>query len=162
MTPPLLDEDNAAFIQTGVSILAASRDDALVPSIARASGCRVSADRRRVSVFLALTQGVALVADVRRCARVAVVFSRPSTHRTLQLKADDAVVRAATGEEAAIVATYVEAFGREIGLLGHTEEQARTLFGYRPDDLVAIDFTPNAAFEQTPGPKAGTPLPTSP
>ena len=32
----------------------------------------------------------------------------------------------------------------------------------RADDLVAIDFTPNAAFEQTPGPKAGTPLPAAP
>ena len=92
------------------------------------------------------------------CARIAVVFSRPSTHRTLQLKADDARVRAATSDEAAIVATYVEAFGREIASLGHTDVQARTLFAFRADDLVAIDFTPNAAFEQTPGPKAGSPL----
>ena len=89
---------------------------------------------------------------------IAVVFSRPSTHRTLQLKADDARVRAVTSDEAAIVATYVEAFGREIASLGHTDVQARTLFAFRADDLVAIDFTPNAAFEQTPGPKAGSPL----
>ena len=158
MGPPLLDEDNAAFIETGISIVAASRDDALVPSIARASGCRVSADRRAVSVFLPLRQAAELVADVRRCRRVAVVFSRPSTHRTLQLKADDARVRPATDEEAAIVARYVEAFAREIGALGHTSEQARAMFAFAAGDLGAIDFTPNAAFEQTPGPKAGSPL----
>jgi hypothetical protein len=158
MKSPLLDEDNAAFIQTGISIIAASRDGALVPSIARVSGCRVSADRRSVSVFLPLSQAADLVADVRRCACVAVVFSRPSTHRTLQLKAADARVRTATPDEAATVARYAEAFGREIALLGHTEEQARVMFEARPDDLVAIDFTPNAAFEQTPGPKAGSPL----
>jgi hypothetical protein len=162
MAPPLLDEDNAAFIQTGISILAASRDEALVPSIARASGCRVSQDRRAVSIFLPPSQAAQLVADVRRCARIAVVFSRPSTHRTLQLKGDDARVRAATAEEAASVPGYVEAFAREIALLGHTDEQARTMFEFRAEDLVAIDFTPNAAFEQTPGPKAGTPLRTSP
>src|SRR5690242_838589 len=131
MGPPLLDDDNAAFIQTGISIVAASRDDALVPSIARVSGCRVSGDGRAVSVLLALSQAQDLVADVRRSARIAVVFSRPSTHRTLQLKADDARVRDATADEAAVVARYVEAFGREIALLGHTEEQARTMFAYR-------------------------------
>jgi hypothetical protein len=158
MTPPLLDEDNAAFIQTGISIVAASRDDALLPSVARATGCRVCDDRRTVSVFLSLSQAVQLIADVRRCACIAVVFSRPSTHRTLQLKAADARVRAATSDEAAISERYVGAFGREIGLMGHTDEQARALFSLRADDLVAIDFTPNAAFEQTPGPKAGRPL----
>lgn len=156
--PLLLDEDNAAFVQTGISIVAASRDDALVPSIARASGCRVSRDRRAVSIFLPETQATQLVADVRRCAGIAVVFSRPSTHRTLQLKAEDARVRLATDDEAALVRRYALAFGREIGLLGHTDEQARAMFEFRADDLVAIDFTPSAAFEQTPGPKAGRPL----
>ena len=158
MSPPLLDEDNAAFIQTGISIVAASRDDALVPSIARVSGCRVSEDRRAVSVFLPQSQAAELVADVRRCACIAVVFSRPSTHRTLQLKAVDARVRTTTSDDAAIVARYVDAFAREIALLGHSDEQARVMLEVGADDLVAIDFTPNAAFEQTPGPKAGSPL----
>ena len=158
MAEPLLDENNAAFIQTGLSIVAASRDDALMPSIGRASGCHVSGDRRAVAIFLPQSQAVQLVADLRRSKRIAVVFSRPSTHRTLQLKADDARVRPATPEESAIVARYVDAFAREIGLLGHTAEQACAMFQARDDDLVAVDFTPSAAFEQTPGPKAGSPL----
>ena len=87
---PLLDEDNAAFVQSGVSIVAASRGEDLVPSIARVSGCRVSADRRAVSIYLPHSQALELVEDVRASGRIAVVFSRPSTHRTLQLKADDA------------------------------------------------------------------------
>ena len=161
MSAPILDEDNAAFIQTGISIVAASRDDALVPSIARASGCRVSYDRRAVSIFTPLSQALQLVADLRASGRIAVVFSRPTTHRTLQLKADDARVRNATPDEAAIVADYVDAFAREIGIMGHTAEQACAMFQFREDDLVAIDFTPHAAFEQTPGPKAGSPLPAA-
>ena len=51
--PALLDEEGAAFVQGGVSIVAASRDAALVPSIGRVVGCRVAADRRRVTVFVA-------------------------------------------------------------------------------------------------------------
>jgi hypothetical protein len=158
MAPPILDPDNAAFIQTGVSIVASSRDDALTPSIARASGCLVSAGGSTVSIFAARSQSTQLVADLGDGGRIAVVFSRPSTHRTLQLKGDDARVRPATRAEAATVEAYVEAFAREIATLGHTHEQARTLLAIRDDDLVAIDFTPNAAFEQTPGPKAGSPL----
>ncbi len=158
MPVPLLDEDNAGFIQTGVSIVAASRDAALLPSIGRASGCRVSADQRTVAIFLPQSQVLPLIADLRASGRIAVVFSRPSTHRTLQLKADDARVRVATADETAIVARYVEAFAREIATLGHTAEQARAMFEARGDDLIAVDFTPVAAFEQTPGPKAGSPL----
>jgi hypothetical protein len=158
MTTAILDGDSAAFIQTGVSIVAASRDASHVPSIARVSGCRVSADRRAVTIFAPRSQAAQLLADLESAGRIAVVFSRPSTHRTLQLKGDDARVRAATTAEAAYVETYVEAFAREVATLGHTSEQARTLLTIRPDDLCAIDFTPNAAFEQTPGPKAGSPL----
>lgn len=161
MTRPLLDESNAAFIEAGVSIVAASRDDALVPSIGRVSGCRVSGDRRAVSIFIPQSHAVQLVADVRASGRIAVVFSQPSTHRTLQLKADDARVRTPRPTEVAFVTHYVDAFAREIALLGHSADQARALFECRDDDLVAIDFTPNAAFEQTPGPKAGSPLPST-
>lgn len=157
--PALLDEDGAAFVQGGVSIVAASRDAALVPSIGRAVGCRVAADRRRVTVFVAASQAPQLVADLRACGRIAVVFSRPSTHRTLQLKGDDAVVRPLVRGETAIPERYVGGFAEDIGKLGHTEAQARTLVAAVDGDLLAIDFTPSAAFEQTPGPNAGAPLP---
>ncbi|MFO1316098.1 MAG: hypothetical protein U1F58_10895 [Burkholderiales bacterium] len=157
---PLLDEEGAAFVQGGVSIVAASRDAAFVPSIGRAVGCRVAADRRRVTVFVAGSQAPELVADLRACGRIAVVFSRPSTHRTLQLKGDDAVVRSLAGDEAAVPEGYAGAFAEDIGRIGHTVAQARTLVACVDGDLLAIDFTPNAAFEQTPGPNAGTPLPS--
>ncbi len=155
---PVLDEDHAAFVQGGVSVIAASCNAARVPSIGRACGCRVSGDRRRVSICIAASQAPELLADIRAGGRVAVVFSRPSTHRTLQLKAVDAKLRPAATEESTLVASYVEAFAAEIIPLGHAEAQVRTLFAHVEGDLVAIDFTPSAAFEQTPGPSAGTPL----
>jgi hypothetical protein len=86
------------------------------------------------------------------------VFSRPSTHRSFQLKAEDAVVRPLATDEHAVVARYVEAFAVEISALGHLDAHARALLSAPDDDLVAIDFTPTAAFEQTPGPNAGKPI----
>ncbi|MFO1322747.1 MAG: pyridoxamine 5'-phosphate oxidase family protein [Burkholderiales bacterium] len=154
--PPILLPEHAAFVQGSVSIVAASCDAQRVPSIGRVAGCAVAADRCTVSVFVAARQAPALLADIRACGRIAVVFSRPSNNRSLQLKGDDATVRPATERELAIVARYVEAFGEEITPLGYGPEQARTLFACVDGDRVAIDFTPSAAFEQTPGPNAGT------
>ena len=154
----LLDDDHAAFIQGSVSIVAASCDAGNVPSIGRISGCRVAANGRRVTIFLASGQAPRLLSDLRACGRIAVVFSRPSTNRSFQLKADDAVVRPLAADEHAVVDRYVEAFGIEIGALGHMEEAARTLMSTPDDGMVAVDFTPNAAFEQTPGPNAGKPI----
>ncbi|MFO1312957.1 MAG: hypothetical protein U1F41_12930 [Burkholderiales bacterium] len=158
MPTPLLDAEYAAFLVSGLSIVAASRNGALVPSIARVNGCRVSHDRRTVTVYVAGSQAEQLVADVRSNGRIAVACNQASTHRSLQLKAEDARVRPATPEEVAAVPAYVELFARDIIPMGHTMEQARTIFMFRDGDLLAIDFTPSAAFEQTPGPKAGAPL----
>lgn len=156
---PTLTEEHATFVQGSVSIVAASCDAQRIPSIGRATGCKVHPGRRRVSVFIAASQAPALLADIRASGRLAVAFNRPSTHRSLQLKSDDAVVRALAADELPLVGRYVEAFGLEITPLGQTSEQARVVFACTDGDLVAVDFTPNAAFEQTPGPNAGTPIP---
>ncbi len=155
----LLAEEHAAFVQGPVSIVAASCDGANLPSIGRVTGCVVAPGRRRVTLFVAGRQAPALIADVRAHGRIAVVFARPTTNRSLQLKGDDAAVRPLAADESARVARYVEAFGREIAQVGHGPEYARVMFAHVEGDLQAIDFTPTAAFEQTPGPNAGTPLP---
>jgi hypothetical protein len=57
-----LPEDVAAFIQGGVSITVASRDERFVPSIAKAVGCRVGDDGTTVTVLMfaeAATRGKA-------------------------------------------------------------------------------------------------------
>lgn len=158
MAAPLLDAQSAAFLVSGLSIVAASCNDALVPSIARACGCRVSTDRANVTVYVPASQAVDFVRDVRASGRIAVTCNLPSTHRSLQLKAEDARVRRATPDEVAAVPAYVEAFARDIIPMGHTFEQAQTILMFRDGDLLAIDFTPSSAFEQTPGPRAGSPL----
>jgi hypothetical protein len=157
-SPPLLDAEHAEFVAGAVSIVAASRDDHNVPSLGRAVGCVVAPDRRSLRVFVAQAQAAQLLADIRASGQVAVVFTKPSTNRSLQIKATDARVRPLRDGEEATSARYVEAFGIEITPLGHVAEQARTLFRHVEGDLVAIEFTPSAAFVQTPGPGAGAAL----
>jgi hypothetical protein len=43
---------------------------------------------------------------------------------------------------------------------GYEMRQMATLFAFTEGDLVAIDFVPESAFVQTPGPKAGAPMPS--
>jgi hypothetical protein len=155
---PLLDADHAAFIQSGVSIIVASRDAAKAPRLARALGCRVSEDRRRVTVFLAAFQAAPLLAAIRSERVIAVAFNLPSTHRAFQLKGADAAVVPLDRSDVERAQRYVDAFTADIGLLGYGEAYGRALLWFDPAELTGVAFTPAAAFEQTPGPHAGVRL----
>ncbi|MDD5366892.1 MAG: hypothetical protein PHR30_16265 [Gallionellaceae bacterium] len=160
--PPLLDAMHAEFLGGPVAINVASRDEARVPSIARAYGCRVAADRREVVVFLSRRRSTALLRDLAAGAPVAVVFSRPKTHETIQLKGARVRIRPlAAGDRARMLACGA-AFATEIIALGYTESFSRALMAPAGDDAMAIAFTPDAVFEQTPGPKAGQRLEPGP
>ena len=155
---PLLDDDHAAFIQGGISIIAASGDAANVPSLDRALGCRVSPDRRRVTIFLTISSARRLLEDIRRCARIAVVFSDPPTHRTIQLKGSDAAIASAVPADYEVARTYTESMVASVVAIGNPEPVVRAVMTCPADGLTAVSFTPGAAFIQTPGPRAGAPL----
>ena len=155
----LLDEAAAAFLhRPGISITAASRDDGNVPRIGRCLGCRVTADRRKVTVLIASKQYGAFFDALAASRSIAVVFSYPSTHQTLQLKGTDAAAGPLAAGDAEIAARHVENFVNELGGLGYNREVVRTTHWCDVDELRAVTFTPTAAFEQTPGPGAGAPL----
>jgi hypothetical protein len=156
--PPLLDATHAAFIQRGVAIALSSRDGANVPVAAHACGCRVSPDRRRVRIFVPVRAAQALLAAVRATSAVAAVFCEPATDRTIQLKGTDASVVPMTATDSARLPAYADAMVAQMALCGFSEAYARTAWDMSPDELVAVTFTPVAAFVQTPGPRAGAPL----
>jgi hypothetical protein len=154
----LLDDSLASFVQGPVSIVAASRDENCVPSVARTLGCAVSADRRTVTVLLSESQSAELLRDLRRGAPIAVVFSLPSTHQTIQLKGPAAEVEPAGPGDLALKDRYLAAFAAELARLGHATAFSRAHLARGPRDLVAARFTPTSAFRQTPGPGAGAAL----
>jgi hypothetical protein len=87
-----------------------------------------------------------------------VVFTHPPTHRTIQLKGDDAAVVPVAAADRRTVAGYVDTMVAVIGTLGNPEPLVRAMLACPPDELTAVAFTPSSAFVQTPGPRAGTPL----
>lgn len=152
--PSPLAAEPAALLERRVSIIVGTRDAALRPHVMRATGCKLSADRRRLLVLMPALSGADVLADLRANRRIAVVFSEPSSHRTLQVKGDDAEVDDATAEEQAMAAPYRARFAAEIAQLGFGPTVATTMLGHE-EPLVAIRFTIAEAFEQTPGPAAG-------
>jgi hypothetical protein len=57
-----------------------------------------------------------------------------------------------------IAARYVAALAADICRLGWSDGFGRALVAFDPAELVAVGFTPAAAFDQTPGPRAGARL----
>ncbi|MBA2965301.1 MULTISPECIES: hypothetical protein [Ramlibacter] len=144
-----------AMIARGVSANVASRDAALRPSLMRAVGSAVSPDGATVTVYLARSQSRQLVQDIASTGHLAVVFSEPATHCTVQLKARRASLRDATEADRPLLARYLASMEHEIGRVGHPPAIARAMLAYRLEDLVAVSFQAEQAFEQTPGPLAG-------
>jgi hypothetical protein len=158
---PLLSEDHAAFVSGGRSIVVASASDVRVPAMARGLGCQVSADRRTVTLVLHSQQAAELIETLRGSGRIAVVFSDPPTHRALQLKGFDArVLTASPPRLRAIADAHIAAFAAAVGPLRFSMDLVRTVVrGSVAAPLVAVRFTPEAAFQQTPGLRAGERLP---
>ncbi|HVL58369.1 MAG TPA: hypothetical protein VM491_17865 [Burkholderiaceae bacterium] len=156
MAVEVLDGEMVAFLGSGLSIALASRGADNAPHVARAIGCSV--ERGRAVVLLDSAHGRDVLADLRANGRIAAVFSQPSTHRTIQLKGADATVSPARDEHWQLLARYRAAFDAELSSVGFGGGFAQMLTRCEPGHLMAIAFTPDEAYVQTPGPQAGQPI----
>lgn len=154
-TPSWLSVDDAEFICKGLSITLASRDLRHVPSIARGLACCFSADAAQLVVLLSHSQSRDLLRDVAACGQLAVVFTEPSSHRTLQLKGSDARVAGIEPADHELLAASRAAFGADILPLGFDDAFTWRLFACAPEDLCRLVMTPTDVFQQTPGASAG-------
>ncbi len=153
-----LDPELADFLYEGVTVHAASRDAGNVANLSRALGCRFSHDMKRLTVFVLASHSGAMLADYRANGHIAVVISKPSSHRTIQLKGTDAAVVPMREDDHVLIARQRDAFIKELTDLGYRAALPKTLLSGARGDVVAVGFTICAAFSQTPGPAAGTPL----
>jgi hypothetical protein len=158
MTSPLLSDSTVAFIEREVAIDVASCSAALRPSSARGFAARVSPDRQRLTVFVRRAEAAQLVQDLMSQDRIAVVFCLPETEVAIQIKGSQVSLAAADERECAHVERYRQAFIDAIVLLGYDRHFGETYMAIEAGQLLAVAFTPEFVFEQTPGPLAGKPL----
>lgn len=150
-----LDPSIAEFLVGVTSMSLSTRDAQLIPSVAKAFGCTVSADRRTLTVFADGGQTPQIAADLAAGSPLAVVFSLPATHRTVQIKATAVTVSPATPSQRVRARMHVDAVVEHLVQLGYEEAPLRAFFGFDPEALLALRFAPTAVYAQTPGPRAG-------
>jgi hypothetical protein len=156
MTTLGLPEDFVALMVKGISCIVASRDAQLRPELMRAVGCKLGPGEGEVTVYLSRPQSRRLLQDLAAGGGVAAVFSHPRTHRTYQLKARQVTLRNAGPQDEPELVRYLESMIDEIGAVGFPAELTRAMLVHRPDEVVAVSFRPEQAFDATPGPRAGT------
>jgi len=155
---PLLPPEYLALMARGVSVIVASANTARVPSLMRAVGSHVADGGREVTVYVSRSQAGPLLDDIAATGQVAVVFSSPASHQTLQLKSGRVSLRPMEMSDLPRLQRYRESMEQEVGAVGFPPVFTQAMLAHRIDDVVAIVFCPDQAFDQSPGPRAGTPL----
>lgn len=156
--PIELSAAQIAFIEGNVTIYAAAVGADLSPQVARAIGCRIDAANKRITIFLSTARAGALIAAVRAHRTLAVVFAQPGTHEAIQLKTHDANIVNLERDDPMLIANYRERMVAHISPIGFAGDMLCAFFGISISDAIALQFTPSAAFDQTPGPNAGAEL----
>jgi hypothetical protein len=64
-------------------------------------------------------------------------------------------MRPATEADRPLLARYLGSMEHEIGRVGYPPVVTRAMLAHKLEDVVAVTFTPEQAFDQTPGPQAG-------
>jgi hypothetical protein len=144
-------------ILEGLSVIAVgSRDAALVPSCVHAVG--VAGDEPgRLTVYIPEAAGAETLANIAENGAVAVVFERPMTHRTVQVKGRCLAMRPAADADRPAVEGWAERFAEDVIAVGAPILHARCLRRW-PCRAVTLEVTD--IFEQSPGPHAGERLST--
>jgi hypothetical protein len=151
-----LPHELEAFCGSGVSVVVGvcAADGRAVAG--RGFGARVHADEVRVT--LERPANAPLLAALAAGSGIAVTFTLPSTHRSIQLKGGAARIEGVLPQDLAATAANCARFRAELVRFGNDDAFASTYTAYEPSELVAAVFAPVGAFTQTPGPGAGSEL----
>jgi Pyridoxamine 5'-phosphate oxidase len=150
---PVLDPAVIEFIHGGVAVGVATRDDDLRPEFARGWGPAVSADGRSLTVCVSAPEGSRMRANLEQNGAVAVGFSPPTIARAVQVKGVATVVGDPEAADLDRVERHVQSFVAEAERIGAPAELSQRMFVGA--GLVAIQFSVDEVFDQTPGPTAG-------
>jgi hypothetical protein len=124
------------------------------------AGCRAVAafsedGLKTVTVYVPVATSREVLMNVAATKRLALVGSHPPTHSAMQIKGTTTAVRLAADDEAPRVRRHLDSFADVLHLIGVPRHITRRL-NYWP--AFAIELKVDEIFEQTPGPKAGTPI----
>jgi hypothetical protein len=155
MSDYLLSDASVAFIEREVAIDLAACGDGLRCSTCRGFACRVAPDRRRLTLFVRRPEAAQLLQDVLARDQVAVVLCLPETEASIQIKGRCVSLSPAVAEDLPFIRDYCARFVEGVVRLGYERAFAEAYMAVDAAQMVALSFTPECVFDQTPGPLAG-------
>jgi len=156
-----LTSELAAYVVSGVSIVVGTRDAQLAPEITRAWGPRVSRDRRSLSLCVALAGNGRTLDNLRNNGRLAVTFALPTNYRSIQLWGHCLGTGEPNRDDLAALAEHRDSFARMNETMGVPRAVIETFWKQELREssvMIKIRFRAEQIFDQTPGPRAGSPL----
>ena len=150
-----ISDDIREFMESGVVTLVGTGDANGRPHAAFGWGPRAGEDGVTVDIFLDTLRSERTLANLRANGHIAMTMTHPVTYRALQLKGTFRESAAPDAEDQAWVRRLREAFVAAASLVGDPPSVLRNLW---LDDVVRVTFAVERAYNQTPGPDAGTPL----
>lgn len=155
---PLLEAETA-FMQSGLSLVVASRNAQNRPSSALVLACRVRDKGKLINIIVRPSQCPDLLRDVREYGVIAFGCSQIDTHRSLQIKSRQARVGIVDADDIGAIVAQTSAFIENVVSFDHIPEAVmRSYTHFELHDLAVISFVPEEIFTQTPGPNAGARL----
>ncbi|HVV58313.1 MAG TPA: hypothetical protein VHC45_08110 [Gaiellaceae bacterium] len=145
----------AEFLAAGVAGVAATRDERLRPTIARAWAPVLLDEDTRLRICLEAAPGSPARANLESNGTIAATFTLPSSYRSAQVKGSVLELRQPTSDELAAVDEHVASFSREAEAVGLMPDSGRRLIG---PELVTAVIEIRELYDQTPGASAGARL----
>jgi hypothetical protein len=151
----LIPSELAEFLESGLSIVVATRDREMQPDGAAACAVSVHEGGAGVTVFLYEDAAKEMLRNLRSHPEIALDCDLPTSHRACQVKGVYLSSRRARVAERPEIDRQLEAFITDLEASGIP----RTMMtGWKTWPCTALEVRVTELFEQTPGPGTGEPL----
>lgn len=142
-------------LKGGRSVVVGTVDPHGIASCCRGFAIRAAEDLGTVTVYVPAATSREVVANAATTRKLAVTTSAPLDHSTLQLKGTATDVRMARDDEQTFLAERFDEFAAVLEQIGLSRRVSSRVTHW---PAFAIDVLVEEIYDQTPGPRAGTPL----
>jgi hypothetical protein len=154
--PAVLAEEVVELMASGVDVYVATRDETLEPEAVFAMGIRAHDDRSLVTVYVPSQFAGPTRKNLEANGAIAVTIERPGDARAVQIKGRSIAIRDANDGDRAFQSVFRSALVEQLATVGVPRCTTRRLVWW---PSLAVDVEISDVFVQTPGPKAGEPMP---
>jgi hypothetical protein len=147
--------DLRSLLRAGPAVIVATSDERLRPQVSRGWGPELEPGGTVLVMCVAAAAGSPMHANLERGGTIAATFSAPTTYRSVQLKGPVLTVGEPVAEQLSRVDEHLAAFVEQVAQVGLPPSRAPRL---REPALLAVQMEIRERYDQTPGPKAGSPL----